>query len=354
MISDYLSKKLRFFSSFLILSVIMIHSYNIKNRIIEIIPNEINIAIQNIISSGFCAIAVPLYFMISGFLFCKGINKLSTTDYRNKMSARVRSLLIPYLSVSGIVIVFFLLIQSVPQFQRIFNKDLLIDKSLIEIIDTWLLTPIAYQLWYVRNLFLVCLISPLILYLIRRTKLIYVTILFLLWLCPYIPDPFFIKVTLTFFSIGAYISTQNIKLEAYHGGRKKIFFLGLLWVLFAYLGCVYFASSDIYRMLGLNLSIIIGIIFTWITYDYFYNGISSSFNFLEKYFFPFSFFVFLFHEPVLTIIVKILIMMLGSSNSASILIYFISPVATVFTCLILAIIIRRYIPPLYKILTGGR
>ncbi len=41
--------------------------------------------------------AVPLFFMISGFLFFVGVNKFDTATYKCKILSRARTLLIPYL-----------------------------------------------------------------------------------------------------------------------------------------------------------------------------------------------------------------------------------------------------------------
>jgi len=42
-------------------------------------------------------IAVPTFFLISGFLFVKGLEKWNRTVYKGKLNKRVYSLLIPYL-----------------------------------------------------------------------------------------------------------------------------------------------------------------------------------------------------------------------------------------------------------------
>lgn len=48
-------------------------------------------------SMTFAHVSVPTFFLISGFLFVKGLEKWNWTVYKGKLNKRVYSLLIPYL-----------------------------------------------------------------------------------------------------------------------------------------------------------------------------------------------------------------------------------------------------------------
>jgi len=353
MISEYLSKKLHFLSAFLLLFVIMSHSFNIGTRITNIVPSEINLAIQSIMSYGFCLIAVPVYFMASGLFFFKGQNQYPLSSYRKKLSGRVNSLLIPYLLTSGIVILFFYAIQSIPAIKPLFNNELITDKSFGELIESWLLYPRAYHLWYIRNLIVVTIISPLIFLLIKRGGLFYLIPVIILWIFFSTDIPFHIPRTLAMFSIGAFISIKGIKLGI-HKNKTLLIAISSLWVVLACLQYFCFAKDTLYQLVFVNISILIGVVAIWLIYDYFYEPISKSFGFFEKYIYPFSFFIFLFHEPVLTIVIKLMILMFGSSNPASLTIYFIAPVFTFLICWFIAVFAKRYLTYFYRLVTGSR
>ena len=69
--NNELSNKIKNISLILTILVVFLHAYNLEesNSVINI-----NGFIQNFISYGVCTIAVPLFFMISGYLFFYKIN----------------------------------------------------------------------------------------------------------------------------------------------------------------------------------------------------------------------------------------------------------------------------------------
>lgn len=112
-------------------------------------------------------IAVPCFFLISGYLFYKGFEeKWDWTLYLNKMKKRVRSLIIPYLLWNVLVALYFIFPMFVGQHREGFGG-----------IPAWLSAhggglsflwadpvyencPIDYPLWFIRNLILVTALSP--------------------------------------------------------------------------------------------------------------------------------------------------------------------------------------------------
>ncbi len=347
-VDKYLSSKLYFFSFLLVIFVVLIHTYNIGNRFIGLDPDMLNFTIQNFLSRGVASVAVPFFFIMSGFFFFKNGKNFSMFDYTSNLTKRIHSLLIPYLLVSGLVLLFFYTIQSIDVLKPVFNKDLITDKSIGQLIYCWLVQPVAYQLWYVRNLILVCIISPFIFYLIQKAGYIYILIVLLGWL--FFSDSISgnILPTLTFFSIGAAIAIKNIRIPDY---RNKVPWLlmpvVLLWLCLAYLGSV--VVIDI-KML-LNISIILGIVTLWVLYDFLYQINSRIFKIrYAKY----AFFIFMFHEPLLTIIIKLLIIMKLNSAEMSLMVYFTSFFTTVFLCIAMGIIFEKITPGIYKIVMGNR
>jgi len=83
------------------MGVVFIHAYSLGESLLgNNIPvaqhHWLTIFLQNFCSQGLARIAVPTLFFISGYLFfAKGT--LSVPEYRQKLKARVNSLLIPFL-----------------------------------------------------------------------------------------------------------------------------------------------------------------------------------------------------------------------------------------------------------------
>lgn len=117
-------------------------------------------------------VAVPLFFAISGFLYFYNVgSKLEWSVYKKKQIRRFSSLLVPYFFWNAIVIVEYMLMQELGfdvMKERILNydwKDLLClfwDMGLVREGVTGF--PINYPLWFLRDLMIVTLISPLIFY----------------------------------------------------------------------------------------------------------------------------------------------------------------------------------------------
>ena len=68
----------------------------------------------------------------------------------------------------------------------------------------------------------------------------------------------------------------------------------------------------------------------------------------------FTFFIFLFHEPTLTIIKKLLFRLIGNTDFSHVVVYFIAPILTFHAGSLGARKIKYHFPELYKIITGGR
>jgi len=134
-----LSNKIKISSLLLMIMVIYLHAINIKDihgdsfYPIDFI-SSINIFIQNLLSQGIARIAVPLFFIIAGYLFFK--EKYFTIQlYKSKLKKRLNTLVIPYIFWSFVVIVIYFTLQLLPNVSHYFNTALIIkDLSYTEIL----------------------------------------------------------------------------------------------------------------------------------------------------------------------------------------------------------------------------
>lgn len=333
---------------FLILLVVMLHSENVWNRFRTFRPARWNVFIQDFFSGGVCFIAVPLFFCISGFLFFE--KEMKGPDFRKRIIKRIRTLLVPYLLVSLIAIILFLVLQSVPFLQKYFNNQLQTD--LPSLLKTWLVTPLAYQLWFLRNLFIGALISPLIYLLLKQFRHFAILIMALAW---FLIDELFLHniiLCLLFFSFGGYL--RMFRFEKINGEPERKFNAGLWLLLWA--GLIILAMKvrlPFFTYSLANVSICVGIFTVWRLFDS-----SRVVGLFERkpvgLLLPLTFFIFLFHEPILTIIIKLMFSFGGAKDTVSISAYIVAPVVAIGICVVAGWFLRKYIPPVYRLITGNR
>ena len=68
----------------------------------------------------------------------------------------------------------------------------------------------------------------------------------------------------------------------------------------------------------------------------------------------FSFFIYAFHEPVLTMIKKGMFYVTGMSEIMSLMNYFLVPAITILLGFLLGRFLKKNTPSFYNIITGGR
>lgn len=347
MISTYLSKKLSIISFFLIILVVLLHAQMLS------LSSGVNKIIQTIITQEITRIAVPLFFSISGFLFFRNYKTPFNVFYIKKLNSRIRSILIPYLLTSIIGITILYIIQLIPYTEPFFIKQKIEDYTFHEIIKSVFWSPVvSYQLWFLKVLFILILTSPLIYWIIKKIKIFFV-FLFIYWIITdntYIIfiDAFF------FFYLGCYIAIETPEiLDKKCNHKIRIFILFTLWFTFCIILALYHSSLDpiLYRMFN-NINILIGLYSIWFLYDIIYPKLSH--RILNSSILSYSFFIYLGHEPLLTILKK-LFLFFGHGTPINILItYIITPIISISICILIGYFLKTHIPSMYSILTGGR
>lgn len=119
-------------------------------------------------------VAVPVFLIISGYLFF--INYKNTfIDYKRRIKARTTHLLQPII-YGTLYLLLYYIAQKTPYTANLFSgNNLLIEEykwkdfigAYTGLFDT---TMFAGQFWFLRNLFIICLFSPLLWYLYKYTK----------------------------------------------------------------------------------------------------------------------------------------------------------------------------------------
>ena len=351
--TQYLSTKIRVVSFFLIVLVVFLHSFNLSVNFDEstlVINKGYNSFIQYFVSKGLALVAVPLFFLISGFLFFKNINNGKFNDFYLKVKKRFQTILIPYLTWSIIGIIFLLILQSFPFSKNYFSGELIEDYSILKLTKTIFINPIPYQLWFMKDLFILMILSPIIFKLLKLFKIYFLLCLFIFWVVNF-QFVIVVNYSLLFFALGAFIQLFNVDVSGVVS-KKKTFLLLFLWILILLIKTTLFNSGFLNQNVIWYiqiLSIIIGVISVWLAYDLVYKYL----NFSKLFFLPYTFFLYASHEPVLLILKKT-IYSFGHSEMFSLVNYFIAPTLTIVVCVVAGYLINKILPKSYRILTGGR
>lgn len=332
--SEFASRKLRIVSFLAIILIVVLHS-NLSG-----VAQGRELIVQMFITSEITRIAVPLFFMISGLLFFYNYKSDFKAFYLSKLKKRLKTLVIPYLifSIFGYIVIMTAWYMTGEKPNSVTMTGF---KGMFYYI---LWHPIGcYQLWFIRDLFLMILLSPIlyILYNNKWTAGVYILFLVILYFisksCSESLQSIF------YFSIGAYIGLcHRDYLEIRAESKIWMFVTILVWVAL----CVISSMSG-YEWIH-KAAIVIGIAGFWQLYDIYLWRIG--WEKLELV--SLTFFVYLLHEPLLTIVKRINFALFGTDYTMPT--YILSPIITIYILFVTGRMFRRRFPKCYKIISGGR
>lgn len=306
----------------------------------------------------FAKFRVPLFFLMSGFLFFYNAENLSYGDYVGKLRRRARSLLIPYMIWSALYISLYIIYQylSSPNWAAVaeaFSPQSLfyafVGKMQSDHLPAY---PVAYQFWFVRDLICCSLIAPLIWMLVRRLGIIAAVIAGSAWFLniyiPVIGHYGFSPSSLFFFTTGAFLSIGKTDII------KLLRCRPMIPAAYPLIKVAELATTDYAFNLYIHkLGIIFGIAF-WL---YFVSRLLEAGKIKGVPLLTSSaFFIFALHAPIMMPLVResvILFIKVGDQTSM-IAIYILSSLLTAISCLGIYILMQRFLPRLTAILTGRR
>lgn len=201
--------------------VVLIHALNGPWRsYFELPGHELCSEVAEALSHIVPAFAVPLFFAISGFLFFRGVKGWNREVYVAKLHRRVRTLLIPYLTWNLIAALLFTLQGGLSgNWAAVsWSPDILWGYRLMGGVHDNALGmelqatsgPILEQLWFVRDLIVISLLTPLLHLLWRRLHwggLLLIGLVYYLQLWPNFGGISFKG--LWFFALGAWLSLST-------------------------------------------------------------------------------------------------------------------------------------------------
>ena len=287
--------------------------------------------------------AVPLYFSISGFLLF--INK---PGYFSNLKKKFKRIFIPYFLWNSMNILFNFLCQKISIVAPFFLKEdnIITHWGVTEWVDAYLTVfdrkyPFLYTTWYLRDLMVLNVCYFLFKYLIEK-KPKFFFIVFAIFFVTTIDMVLITKNSIVFFLIGAIAGQYWEKIQK----NLKYFKFALIMAPISIIICRFSITANV-GVLLYDLSA--GIIYIMIVSSIRNEHVKKVLKILGKY----SFWIFLFHEPIVTIIRKIIFKCFNLNTYGYIAMFILLPIAVILLCLLVAIILNKKAPKIYKILTGS-
>ena len=168
-LDKYSSERLNILRFPLIVGVVYIHAYAMDvgfsgESIGNIETSWVSDFIRDLVSQGIARVAVPLFFLMSGYLFFLGF-QWSIGAYKEKLISRVNSLLVPFIFWNVLTLFLVFVAQSIPATQNYFsgNNPMISTFSAYDYINALLgidRNPISYQFWFIRDLMFLIILVP--------------------------------------------------------------------------------------------------------------------------------------------------------------------------------------------------
>ena len=295
---------------------------------------------------------VPAFFFISGFLFF-----FSQKSYVRKIKSRFSTLFVPYVIWNSVILLAYVVLMFLGHPQDIAGKSIS-DYGITDYLLAYINrgqwdhgngVPMLCPYWYVRNLMILCLASPVVYYLVKWTKGLVLIALFVWWLSTH--HNAMLQSSLLFFSLGAYFSIENINPLTFMKRHSKMCLA--LW------GICSVADYATHTVLGFEGSLIIHRvsllmnIFAFILIADLCTNKSKFLNneLLSKS----SFWIFTIHYPLVIVIRSACVKYFAeSSDMWHVLLFFVSVVVITLICLLSYQILMKIWPSFVRITTGNR
>lgn len=348
--TPYLSDKMKVLSLIAITMVIYIHTYYTEGEGYSSFST-----MQRFFGGvGISGVANPLFYFISGYLFFMGMTNVS--ECIPKIKKRIRTLLVPYLLANTIAFAMYAALDGIsrmsPALYNVVNFHILdwFELDLPTILYNVYWGPVAFQLWFVRDMMIFVILSPIIyccLRLFASKRWLAVAGLLLL-----IATYAFTSMHVIWMAIGGIIALTGI-IDITKCGSTRMKDIVIFICLGIFLTISFCKSANIYEI-PFKGHALLGVIGLWMLYDRIVAGrmllpkskwLTTSCSL--------TFFIYLVHEPTLLIFKKIPLL-LSSGELVLTLSFLLVPLIFISTTIYIGALLRKWIPNAFSLYVGGR
>jgi fucose 4-O-acetylase-like acetyltransferase len=370
-LSDFTSKKFKFWSFISMVILVFVHGYNLDIRYMQpwTIPGQsmsLTAFTEYFLANGIFRFRIPMLFIISGYLFALHDQK----PYKQRTNKRLRTLLVPYLVWSAIGLLFTFVLETFTvgrglvmdsHIVQIDNTRLLLhDYHWYELLGRWILLPVPYQLWFIRVLLIYNIAYPAIRWCVlnRTARWVFFSVAFLLWLGT-MGFVLFEGEGLLFFSLGVWMQKTDFNIETPANTLRPLrwgllfVFLAAVKTLLAYKGQEFLGNAIYPLLIILHKTVVVsGLIACWFGLDRLVRWCME-----RKWFVwlsAFAFMIYAMHAPMVAYLINPALAFLSPLPGTQILAYIMLPLCIILFSIATGALIRKISPRTYSLLTGGR
>lgn len=380
-IEDIQSKTIDWLRFPLMVLVVMIHVPLCGNLdlTLPIEKSSLVVVLYKLFARGICFAAVPTFFLMSGYLFYT--DKIKNTPpslefYKKKLSKRFHSIFLPFVfAILLYALLSYLLLlllairtgEDAPSVVNFLNEHgwirMFWDNNRLEELENPVPVnilgmkmhhcfPYLSPMWYLRDLIVVLLISPLVYFFVTKTKYVGLALVGMLYIFNiWIPLEGFSANAFFFFSLGAFLRIQgkNILVEFQKVKVQAV----IIAVTALVLMLLFEGKNTIWSKVFVRLYIVAGVISIFNLAGYIISRRKSAVNFfLSKG----SFFIYLVHCIfVIQFSDRLINIVIPNNTQIFILIKYLLTVAlTIGICLIIFYIMKKKAANILAFFMGGR
>jgi hypothetical protein len=314
---------------------------------------------------------VPLFFLISGFLFFYNVD-FSTDVYKRKIRSRVKTLLVPYIVWNTLAILRALLplVPGVPSSLFSYSDPDKLNLSFLNILSCYWYNypgiytdnvgyppfPINFPLWYIRDLMIAVVFAPAVYYMIKRFKRSVILLFGAVWFIFFnmnqeviayfrmtcISSAFF------FFYWGAYMSINRVNMPEVFGRffTPSVVVYVSTCALYILSVCYFPACSSFIHWFTICS-------FVFVAYNVAVWLLRHNLCHVNRFLVGGSFFVYVAHALILSYVEKAFLMALHPADNFSLFaVYMLTLVTTVLSLLAFYYLLKHFASPELKVLTG--
>ena len=280
----------------------------------------------------FTSFAVPIFFIISSFLFFHGMQDFDISKWHDKLKSRVKTLVIPYLFWNFCYLMFMLAVQLLIPNMMGGGRKMIYD----------------YSFWFIRNLIVLNLLAPIFYLFLKKQPILF----FIIGLIVFIFNPFHFIPTemdwvksVLFYGIGTFCAIHRFDFT----NIRKLFYPLIIFVILSILilpfmvGNVQLYWSQLLLVIGsLSMPTVVR------------KGIQYRNLRVNKVLVSSSFFVYAFHLFIIVPFNKLWPMILPVNSWTASIMLIVIPVIVSSICVCVYCVIKRYCSTLTELIVGGR
>lgn len=338
--------KITWFSFAFSLLVIWIHAYNAELYLGRTTEMMTVYRLEHALGDGLGQIAVPGFFMISGYLFYRDF---TWEKLGSKWQRRIRSVLVPYILWNFLYYLGYVVGSRLPWVRDVVGKDI-IPFTLPAAVDAVINYTYNYVFWYLFQLILLILLAPVLYLVLRRTwsRALFLAVLWILAACQVLL-PLVNLDALIYYSTAASFALAGRPWVERTNGQKKERVCALLigLVCLAVAAAAYGCGLRRAAFAPLILCRLLAVAGLWI-------AVPASALPEPREYACHNFFLYAVHFAFVRFVNKAFVQVLPATMAAPFLLYLAMPALALAFCLAVSTALRRVLPLLWTLLNGGR